>query len=64
MNDKKTSVHISNKIFYYSTSIEPEKQGVLESFNVKVIKTDNPNPKTFNWGKYYRETLDKIASAK
>lgn len=64
MNDKKTSVHISNKIFYYSTSIEPEKQGVLESFNVKVIKTDNPNPKTFNWGKYYRETLDKIANAK
>src|SRR5690606_16319826 len=23
MNDKKTSVHISNQIFYYSTSIEP-----------------------------------------
>lgn len=64
MNDKKTSVHITNKIFYYSTSIEPEKQGVLESFYVNVIKTDNPNPKTFNWGKYYKETLDKIANAK
>lgn len=64
MKDKKTSVHISNKIFYYSTSIEPEKKGVLESFNVKVIKTDNPNPKTFNWGKYYKDTLGKIARAK
>ncbi len=64
MNDKKTSVHISNQIFYYSTSIEPEKEGVLKSFNVNVLKTPNPNPKTFNWKKYYRDTIEKIGSAK
>jgi hypothetical protein len=64
MNDKKTSVHISNEIFYYSTSIEPEKEGVLKSFNVNVIKTPNPNPKTFNWKKYYRDTIEKIGSTK
>lgn len=64
MNDKKTSVHISNQIFYYSTSIEPEKEGVLNSFNVKVVKTENPNPKTFNWKNYYRDTIEKIGNAK
>jgi len=64
MNDKKTSVHISNQIFYYSTSIEPEKEGVLNSFNVNVIKTENPNPKTFNWKKYYRDTIEQIGNAK
>jgi len=63
MNDKKTSVHISNKIFYYSTSIEPEKEGVLNSFNVQVVKT-NPDTKTFNWGKYYEQTIEKIGNAK
>lgn len=63
MNDKKTSVHISNKIFYYSTSIEPEKEGVLNSFNVQVVKTI-PDTKTFNWGKYYEQTLEKISNAK
>jgi hypothetical protein len=64
MNDKKTSVHISNKIFYYSTSIEPEKEGLLNSFNVNVIKTGIQNPKTFNWGKYYEETIEKIGNAR
>ena len=63
MNDKKTSVHISNKIFYYSTSIEPEKEGVLNSFNVQVIKT-NSGTKTFKWGKYYEQALDSIHNAK
>ena len=64
MNDKKTSIHISNKIFYYSTSIEPEKEGVLNSFNVNVIKTEKTNPKTFNWKKYYRDIIEKIGNAK
>ncbi len=63
INDKKTTVHISNKIFYYSTSIESEKEGVLNSFNVNVLNTHITNPKTFNWGKYYEQTLEKIGNA-
>jgi hypothetical protein len=63
MNDKKTSVHISNKICYYTTDIEPEKEGVLKSFNVQVVKP-NSNTKTFNWGTYYKQTLEKISNSR
>jgi hypothetical protein len=63
MNDKKTSVHITNKIIYYSTSIKPEKEGVLKSFNIQVVNADS-DAKDFNWGKYYEQTLDQIRNVK
>ncbi len=63
MNDKKTSVHISNKIFYYSINIEPDKEGILKSFKVNVINTKNSNPKTFDWKSYYRNTIERISNA-
>ena len=60
MNNKKTSVHISNQIFYYTPKIEPEKEGILKSFNVKVVKPQNSCLGNFNWNNYYRDTIKKI----
>jgi hypothetical protein len=58
MSDKKTSVHVTNKIHYYSTDLDVEKEGVLNSFNVNVVKTTKTG--NFDWRKYYTKTLDII----
>lgn len=63
MNENKTSAHISNRIYYYSKSIEIEKKEVLKSFYVDVI-TDDSNKKDSSWENYYNKTLEKIESTK
>ncbi len=54
-----------NKIFYYTPNIEPEKQGLLESFNVNVVinkKYNCLNSNNTDWDNYYKETLEIIKS--
>ena len=62
MSDRKISVHVTNKIYYYSTSLEVEKEGVLNSFNVNVVKTNKTTGTSFDWRKSYAKTLERIGN--
>lgn len=58
MTDEKKSIRMLNKIYFYTDmSISSEKEGLLKSFNVIVIKDEVINN---DWKSHYYRNLDKI----
>jgi hypothetical protein len=59
MHEEKTSSLVTNKIFFYGRHIKSDKEELLNSLNVKVVK---PNPDNYKneWHKYYTDTINKI----
>ena len=58
--EKKGAI-ITNRVFYYETSIDVEKRGLLKAMKVEVVEADPPASKK-GWEAYYRSTIKKIAN--
>jgi hypothetical protein len=59
LSEEKTSSLVQNKIFYYSRHLTPEREGLLKSLHVNVVKPDVDNYGN-NWDKYYIDTIGHI----
>ncbi|PIF59545.1 hypothetical protein [Flavobacterium sp. 2] len=63
MNEEKTSSLIKNKIYFYDRHIKSDKEDLLKSLNVTVIKPKQDNYKN-NWHNYYTDTINQIKKHK
>lgn len=59
LNEEKTSTLIKNKIYYYDRHLSDEKEGLLKSLNVTVIKPKEDDNK-ISWTEYYTNTIKEI----
>jgi hypothetical protein len=59
LNEEKSSNLISNNIYFYDRNIKADKEELLKSLNVTVIKPKEDNYKD-NWHQYYTDTIKKI----
>jgi hypothetical protein len=59
LSEQKTAHLVQNKIYFYSRHLTQDKEGLLKSLHVTVIKPiiDNYGE---NWAKYYSETIGQI----
>ena len=66
IKDNKTSDLIKNRIYFYDKNINQDKEELLKSLNVEVIKSTKEYGE--NWSQYYLETINyiknKISAAK
>lgn len=61
MTDEKKYVKLFNKIYFYTNWITPEKEGLLKSFKVNVVKDEVINN---DWKAHYQRILNRITDAK
>ena len=59
LNEEKSSNLITNKIYFYDRNIKLDKEELLKSLNVTVVKPKEDNYKN-NWNEYYTDTIKKI----
>ena len=59
LNERKTSNLIKNKIYFYDRHISIEKEGLLRSLNVCVIKPPETEIE-ITWTEYYTNTITEI----
>lgn len=53
---------LNNKVFFYTTSIEEERKGLLESMNVVVVDNKRPSGPTA-WKLHFTNVIDQIGNA-
>ena len=58
IKDNKTSGLINNKIYFYDKNIKKDKEELLNSLNVEVIKSSKDYGD--NWSEYYLDTINRI----
>ena len=58
IKDNKTSDLIKNKIYFYDKNINQDKEELLKSLNVEVIKSTKKYGE--NWSEYYLDTINHI----
>lgn len=59
MKSRDKGFELNNEVFYYSTSIEPEKRDLLKAMNVEVVEAPKPTSKV-EWEQYYRGVIKQI----
>lgn len=59
IHEEKTNSLVKNKIFFYDRHIKCDKEELLNSLNVTVVKPKPDNYKN-NWHKYYTDTFNQI----
>lgn len=59
INEEKTNNLIKNNIYFYDSNIKKDKEELLNSLNVKVIKPKKHTAK-FSWHQYYVDTIRDI----
>lgn len=59
LSEERTAAFVKNKIYFYTTNLKPEKEGLLKSLNITVVKPQNDVYES-DWPKYYIDTLDQI----
>jgi len=59
LNEERSSNLIKNNIYFYDRYIKADKEELLRSLNVKVVKPKEDNYKN-DWHKYYTDTINQI----
>lgn len=59
LSEEKTSSLVQNKIYFYGRHLTTEKEGLLKSFHITVIKPEVDDYGD-NWDKYYTDTIAHI----
>ncbi|PAC27044.1 SIR2 family protein [Flectobacillus sp. BAB-3569] len=59
IHEEKTKSLVKNKIFFYERYINSDKEELLNSLNVTVVKP-KPDNYTNDWHKYYTDTINDI----
>lgn len=61
LKEEKTKRFVKNKIYYYDRHIKKDKEALMESLDIIVIKPQIDDYKN-NWNKYYTDTINNIKS--
>jgi len=61
LRDNRFKNSLKNKVYFYDSCIDPEKEGLLKSLNVEVIKTEREDCKDA-WMNYYYSVFENIHS--
>ncbi len=59
INEEKSSNLVKNNIYFYDRHIKTDKEELLRSLNVTVVKPEKDNYKN-NWHQYYTDTINQI----